>query len=252
MLKELTNLGLTEEESKVYLGTLELGGSYASNIARKSGVNRATCYHTLNNLIQKGLVSSYTKGKVLWFNAEPPEKFIKIQQEKLDQAKIIVPQLLSITSALAFKPKIKFFEGIESIKTVFEDLLATKEKEVLGYTNVKTLADLFPDFFRDFCKKKIKKGIKTRYLSPATGEGVDVVDEFYPKNYDPALVEILLVNREEFFFENDISIYENKVAILSLNPKEPIAVLIESETFANSMKSIFDLAWLGATAFVAR
>lgn len=252
MITELSNLGLTQEESKVYLGTLELGGSYASNIARKSGVNRATCYHTLNNLIQKGLISSYTKGKVLWFNAEPPEKFIKIQKEKLQQAKDLLPQLLSLTSTFAFKPKIKFFEGIENIKSIFEDLLTTKEKEILGYTNIKTLANLFPEFFRNFCKQKIKKGIKTRYLSPATGQGVDIVDQFYPKNYDPNLVEVLLVNREEFFFENDISIYENKVAVLSLNPKEPIAVLIESETFAKSMKSIFDLAWLGATAFVAR
>jgi len=63
---------------------------------------------------------------------------------------------------------------------------------------------------------------------------------------------MLLVNKKEFFFENDISIYENKVAILAANPDELIGIIIESSTFAKSMRSIFNLAWLGATAFVAK
>jgi len=252
LVNELINLGLTQEESKVYVSILELGGSFASNIARKSKINRATCYHTLNNLSQKGFISSYTKGKVLWFNAENPEKLIKSSEERLERAKNLVPQLLSISNTLTFKPKIRFYEGIEGIKTIFEDVISSKEKEILGYTNIKSLGDLFPEFFRDFCKRKIQKKIKTRYLSPATGEGVDLIDKFYPKNYDKSLVEMLLVNKAEFFFENEISIYENKVAVFSLDPKEPMAILIESSTFAKSMRSIFNLAWLGATAFIAK
>lgn len=251
MLTELTSLGLTTEEAKVYLAILELGGSYASNIARKAKVNRATCYHTINNLKEKGLINSYTKGKVLWFNVEDPKKLIKIEQEKLEKAKQLIPQLLSISNTLTFKPKIRFYEGIEGVKTIHEDILTTKE-EVLGYTNLKTLGELFKNYFKDFCKRKIEKKIKTRYLAPQTGEGVDLIDEFYPKDYDRKLIEILLVNKDEFDFENEISIYENKVAILSLNPNEPLGLIIESSSFAKSMKSIFNLAWLGATAFVAK
>jgi HTH-type transcriptional regulator, sugar sensing transcriptional regulator len=253
MQTELVNLGLTPEESRVYLAVLELGGSYASNIARKASINRATCYHTLNNLIKKGLLSSHTKGKVLWFNAEDPKKLITLEKERLEKAKSLVPQLLSIANTMTFKPKIRFFEGAEGVKTVFEDVLASNEKEVLGYTNLRELdAVLPPGYFKDYVKRKLKKKIKTRYLSPATGEGVDLIDKYYPKNYDQNLVEILLVNKDEFSFENEISIYGNKVTILSLDPAEPIALLIESATFAASMRSIFNLAWLGATAFVAK
>lgn len=252
LVNELINLGLSTEESKVYISILELGGSYASNIARKAQINRATCYHTLENLSKKGFISSYTKGKVLWFNAESPDRIIKSQTEKLERAKNIVPQLLSISNILTFKTKIRFFEGIEGVKAVFEDVLGSKEKEILGYTNIRELGDLFTDYFKNYCKRKIEKKIKTRYLAPATGEGVDLIDQFYPKNYDKNLVEVLLVNRKEFSFENEISIYENKVAVISLNPEEPMALLIESPTFAKSMRSIFNLAWLGATAFIAK
>jgi sugar-specific transcriptional regulator TrmB len=252
MITELENLGLSQEEAKVYLAILELGGSYASNVARKAGINRATCYHTLENLGQKGLINSHTKGKILWFNAENPNKIISIQKERLEHAKSLIPQLLSISNTITFKPKIRFYEGTEGIKTIFEDLLESGEKEILGYTNIKELGNLMSDYFKNFCKQKIQKKMKTRYLSPTTGEGVDLIDQYYPKNYDKDLVEVLLVNKEEFFFENEISIYGNKVAVFSLNPDEPMAMLIESPTFAKSMKSIFNLAWLGATAFIAK
>lgn len=252
LVNELVNIGLSPEESKVYISILELGGSFASNIARKAQINRATCYHTLDNLLKKGFISSYTKGKVLWFNAESPEKIVQTETERLARAKALIPQLLSISNTLTFKPKIRFFEGIEGIKTVFEDVFETKEKEILGYTNVRSLGDIFSDYFKNYCKRKIQKKIKTRYLAPQTGEGVDLIDQFYPKNYDKNLVEVLLVNKKEFSFENEISIYGNKVAIISLNPEEPMALLIESATFAKSMRSIFNLAWLGATAFIAK
>ena len=62
---ELTQLGFTEEESKVYLAALELGGSYASGIAKKAGVPRVNCYHTLDKLVRKGVMSTFIKNPVL-------------------------------------------------------------------------------------------------------------------------------------------------------------------------------------------
>ena len=249
--KELISLGLSGEEAKVYLATLELGGTIVSAIARRAGVNRSTCYHTLDNLVEKGLVSSYQKGRVLHFTAEDPKRFMQIAEEKREKTKALIPELLAMMSTLAFKPKIRFYEGLEGIKSIFEDILTTKD-EVLGYTNLKGLGELFPDYFRQYCHKKVKNKIRTRYIAPATEEGVDMIDAYYPKKFDPNLLEILMVNPKEFNFQNEIAIYSNKVAITSLNPDELIGLIVESKTFADSMKSFFDLAWLGATAFVAR
>jgi HTH-type transcriptional regulator, sugar sensing transcriptional regulator len=249
--KELTLLGLTGEESKVYLAILELGGAFVSSIARRAKVNRSTCYHTLENLTKKGLVSSYQRGKVLHFVAEDPTRFTQMAEERVQKTKDLIPELLSITNTLAFKPKIRFYEGTEGIKSIFEDVLATKD-QVLGYTNLKAMGGLFPEYFKQFCHKKVALNIKTRYIAPATEEGVDMIDAYYPKKYDPNLLEILMVNPKEFNFQNEIAIYGKKVAIISLNPDELIGLIVESKTFADSMKSFFDLAWLGATAFVAR
>ncbi len=252
MLKELNELGLTAEEAKVYLAILELGGSFVSAIARRAKVNRSSCYHTLDNLVKKGLISSYQRGKVKHYVAEDPKVFIRIAEERTQRTKDLIPQLLSVTNILAFKPKIRFFEGIEGIKAIYEDVLTTEEGEVLGYTNLEGIIELFPDYFKQFNKKKIEKGVRTRYIAPATEEGVDIVDKYFPKKYDKNLLEILMVNPKEFNFQNEIAIYGNKVAVMSLNKDELIGLLVESTTFAQSMKSVFDLAWLGATAFVAQ
>jgi sugar-specific transcriptional regulator TrmB len=252
MNHKLQELGLSAEEAKIYLSALELGGSYASNIAKKAGLNRASSYSILNRLKEKGLISTFTKGKTLWFNPETPEKFVKMQEEKLSKARDLVPLLLSITNSHAHKPKIRFYEGVNGLKNVLDDVIETKPKEVLGYTDLNATTAIIPEYFREFCHAKVKHKIKTRYLSPENPNAIEVVEKSYPKKYDSKLLEILLVNRQEFLFENDISIYENKVAIFSLDRQELMAILIESPSLARSMRSIFDLAWLGATSFIAR
>lgn len=251
MQEDLIQLGLTEDESAVYIAMLELGGGYVSQIAKKAGKHRATCYHTLNNLISKSLATKFEKGKYQFFSPEHPEKIVTQAKSNLNRAEALLPELLSIQNTLTGKPKIKFFERRSGIETVFQDKLTSKDA-ILGYTNLALVTELFPDFYRKYTKEKIQKGIKSRYLSPKMSGPADLVSSFFPAKADPDLLEILFINPDEFPFQNEVAIYENKVAIMSLSKEEQIAILIESHTFSNTMRNIFDLAWLGATCFVAR
>ncbi len=60
--KELQNLGLTEKEARTYLASLELGPETAQNIAKKTGINRATTYVQIESLKKRGLMSEFEKG----------------------------------------------------------------------------------------------------------------------------------------------------------------------------------------------
>lgn len=251
MLTELLKLGLTNEEAKVYLATLEINGGPVSNIARKAGVNRVSCYHTIENLLARRLLSQYNKNGVRCFAPEPPEQFLKLAEEQMTIAKAVLPELKSLASSLAFKPKIRFYEGRDGVEKVFNESLAAKG-EILGYTNLKDVIAFFPAFFDGYTKTKLRKRIKTRYLSPTTVESVHVLDRFLPEDVDPNLIEILLVNRDQFLFENELLIFNNSVGIVSLNRDELLGLIVESPAFARTMKAVFDLAWLGATAFVAK
>lgn len=251
MITDLEKLGLSNEEAKVYIACLEINGGAVSTIAKKAGMHRVSCYHTIENLQRKRLLSQYNKNGVKCFAPEPPEQLLQLAEERVNFVKGLLPELTSIISAVAFRPKIRFYEGREGVERVFSESLEA-EGEILGYTNLKDVLAFFPKFFEEYTHKKFKKKIKTRYLSPTTVESVRVLEPFLPKNYDPNLIEILLVNKDQFPFENEVVIFNHSVGIVSLNHDELLGVIIESPTFARTMKAVFDLAWLGATAFVAK
>jgi len=251
MKTELLKLGLTEDEIVIYLACLEINGGPVSVIARKAGVQRVGCYHTIEKLLKKKLLSQYNKNGVKCFAPEAPEKLEELALERVGIAKALLPQLKNLASTSGFRPRIRFYEGMDGVERVFNESLSA-EGEILGYTNLKQLIDEVPVFFKDYTSKRLKKGIKSRYLSPNTVESVHAVDQFLPKGFDANLIEILLVNKEQFPFENDILIFGDSVGIVSLNPDERLGLIVESPTLSKTMKAVFDLAWLGATAFVAK
>lgn len=136
MLTQLINLGLTDKEAKTYLASLELGTSSIQKIAEKAKVNRATTYVIIEDLIKKGLVSSFEQGKKTYFAATHPSQLLRIVREKqveLKQAeenleKEILPELLSIHNVAEDQPKVRFFEGKEGIEAINNEFEKIKNK----------------------------------------------------------------------------------------------------------------------------
>ncbi len=250
-MESLAEFGLSEEESRVYLTLLELGGSFASVIAGRAKIPRVNTYYILEGLRHKGLVTVNLKGKVKFFVAEPPQVLVNQMEDKWLGAKKMLPSLLNLGKTSGFKPVIRSYEGLEGVKAILDQTLEAKS-EVLGYTNLEALGALMPDYLKNYAEKLVKRGIKTRWLSPSTAQARQFIERFYPEGYPPELVEILFVNPNEFNFENQISIYDQRVAVLSLNPKEMIGLVIDSAVYAKTERAIFNLAWLGATSFVAQ
>jgi sugar-specific transcriptional regulator TrmB len=252
LISDLGELGLSLEEAKVYITILELGGGYVSTIAKKSGVNRVACYHTLGKLLDRGIINSLEKNNVKYFAVENVKVIVDKQKELLKKAERLLPELGALVNKSAYRPKMQYYEGLNGIKNIFEDTLTTK-KELLGYTNLSDLPNVLPeDYLKDWAKRKIDLGIKTRMLSPISKDGLKYTKKYYPKGFNDNLVEILFVNSKQFLFEYEINIYDNKVSIVSLNPDELIGLIIESPIYANTQRAIFNLAWLGATSFVAK
>ena len=248
-LTDLQALGLTADEAKVYLALLELGSSYVSVVAKTSGVHRVVCYKVLETLVEKGLVNQFSKNNMRHFAAENPKILIRQQKKLLDRAEAIVPELLTLTSDLAAKPKTVIYEGQEGLMNVIEDTL-TCEDEILGYTNFANLPKVLPEpYLMDYAKKKIKQRIATKMLSPHSLEGLQHLGQCYPQGFHTHLVEVLFVDPESFPFDYQVMIYANKVAILSLNEQELLGIVLESELYARTQRAIFQLAWRGAEQF---
>lgn len=249
--EQLVDLGFSNKEAGVYLALLELGPSTTTEISRRAGINRTTGYDILESLASDGLINPIGETKIQKFVAENPGKVIsflenkiKNSQEKLKQAHVLLPELLSVFNVKE-KPKVRFYEGTERIKEVFEDTL-TAEKEILAYA---VGADAFnavgEEYLRDYFQRRVAKNIKVRVIAP------DDVDTLKVTAKDKEeMRESFIVPKDRFYFTTETNIYNNKILIMSW--KEKFAVLVESKEIADAQKKIFELAWLGAKGFQNR
>jgi len=69
---KLQFLGLTAEETKIYLTLLEYGTSSVAAISRITDIGRVNCYHYIDKLLAKGIITQSQKSKVKQFTAENP------------------------------------------------------------------------------------------------------------------------------------------------------------------------------------
>lgn len=244
----LHSIGLSDKESKVYLTLLQIGNQAVSIIANKSGLTRTTVYAVLESLEKKELVMSYEKNKILYYSAKSPhiiqqqleEQSGKIRSQ-LDEFQNLLPQFLAMNLRGEGLPRVQYFEGLEGIKKIYEDTL-NAEKEKLAYSSIPDIQNNeLLKFINEYLKKRSNRKIKVRAIMPNTPNSRQFIE-----NDLQVLRETRLVPQEKFPFRSEVNIYNNKMAIMSLQSDILHGVLIESEAIASTEKSVFELAWLGA------
>lgn len=236
--KELGKLNLTDREADVYLALLELGETSIERVSKKSKIKRTTVYDVIRSLKDKGLIGSVKYKKRALYYAEDPRTLENQLEEKKTVLNNILPQLLSMSALIDNKPDIKFFEGIEGIKNVYQDTLNHPNQEILmwGSTDVHKYFD--DDFMWNYyVPRRIEKKIWMR----AIGQDLDVVRKIQSQDAKH-LRQTRFHNFKELTFDVEINLYgKRKIGIMSF--KEQIGLIIESEKIFNTLKSIFELNW---------
>lgn len=233
----LKAFGLGEKEAKVYLALLEMGEARAHDIAHKAGLNRPTAYDVLEKLAGDGLVGFYDKKKIRHYVANEPETIRRSLEEKQRVFDSLLPQLKSVYNTLKAKPKISFYEGLEGIKTVFEDTLTAPNKQLCG---ILSMSDLFnipgKQFMNWYVKKRIGLGLYLRVIRSKPKE----VGETWPTSEQEK--RQLRYAPEKMVFEMTAYIYGNKVGLISTT-RENFGMIIESKEFATTMSYLFEALW---------
>lgn len=232
----LEQFGLKDKRADVYLATLELGRGTVIEIAKKAGIKRTTCYDILSDLIRDNLVTETLKGKKRLFVSEDPEKIQKNLENKEKLFSEILPQLKSIHNIIGGKPKIRFYEGKEGLREVYNDTLKFPT-EILAFASEDVVRVLGREWAEDYLQQRVKRGIHARTVAPDT----KIVREYISKDREQ-LRTSKLVNPEKFPFSIEINIYgHQKVALMS--SREEMGLIIEGGEIYKTMKSIFELLW---------
>lgn len=248
-MKILEEIGLTKTESKIYLTLLKIGQSTTTNIVKEAGIHASKVYEFLDKLIQKGLVSYVIKSNKKYFTASEPEvlknylkekhQIISEQEKEID---LILPELKAMKKSKKESIKSEIYEGLRGAKSVYEKIfMALKKGEtqyIIGAPRIGN--ELIEGFLLDWHKRRIKKGIKCKYLYDSNVRDYGKVREdmpltdvkYLPKNMvSPVWIEI----------------FNDSVVIGHIKGRNAVLFLIKDKTIARSYLDYFNIIWKVAT-----
>ncbi len=245
-LSDLKKIGLTEGEIKLYSALLDLGESTRTELAKKSGISPSKIYDVANRLLEKGIISSVKKNKVLHFSAADPERikdFIEQKENEIQEEKSIVDQILPSLFLKYKKTKeqvdVEVFYGWEGMKTVYSDITKTLGRSDQNYIfgASKGLDTEQADrFFLQYYKKVEKAGFNVKILFNENVRGNVKRTGYYTKS---KIHEVKYLHQDTF---TELNFYKDIVLFVMLL-KRPIIIRVKSKEAFDSFKQHFDLLW---------
>ncbi len=154
LIKEelLAELGLSKNDSLVYLTLLREGKNNPTVISKKSGIFRANVYGSLERLKVKGLVSEINEDKKRFFQASNPNALLTLLKEKELRLKSILPELV-LDHQLAQKNEVEVYNNIAALRNLFHHYLELGD-DIYSYGVPKIAVNLVGEYFQNVIHKK--------------------------------------------------------------------------------------------------
>jgi sugar-specific transcriptional regulator TrmB len=247
----LKKFDCTDRETDIYLQSLRLGPSTVQDISKSLRMNRVTVHSAIQQLIHKGLLSETRKGKRRLIIAEEPKALRQVLQKKMNELKqmnnnldYLVEMLSQVQSTDTSRPTVKFYEGVEGLKTMLEETLESKV-EVFLFSFVQLLADAVgPDYLEDYVKRRAEKGIKTRLIFPKCNYGDRLM-----RNTEQYKITIRVLP-EKYQWSAGFFSWNDKVAFLSYTEGKRTVTIIENKDIAIFIRNVvFEIAWESAKPY---
>lgn len=247
----LADLGFSDKEVKVYLAALQFGMQPASVLAKHVKMNRVTTYVICKKLIERGVANVVTRNNIQYFTVEKPEALVRYadhqQKEWVRRRKAVEASLgdfshyLRDVSAL---PKVRFYEGLEGVKRVYEDTLAPGGM-IRAFLTVDTIPEELREFFvHHYMPELLKRKIKSHIVMPESDKA-----HRYSKRDKRYNRKTVFVKPGEFPFETEVAIYgKDRVAFISFREGDLTAVIIENQAIHHTLAAVFELLF-GAGRF---
>ena len=228
----LEKLGFSPNEIKVYLVLNSHGSTKAGKIAKLAHLDRSSCYNALKLLLEKGIVSHVSIGKVKWFQCTGPKRLLDYVKEQEEDIKEILPELQAKHKAAKIEGQVRLFKGIKGVKAIFLDIARSgKDNYVFGSEG--QFSERMPEFALQFDRLKKENKIHTQLILRKGRKEID--HKTSEHRYLPNIAESPAVT----------NIYGDKIAIL-IWTEEPEGILIENAAAAKEYKSYFDVLWTNA------
>ncbi len=239
LLENLSEFGLNENEAKVYLASLSLGPTTILKLSKHGEVKRTTVYEVVDSLEKKGLMKKEVHGFKTLYSPEHPEKLKNTLENKSILLSRVLPELEGKYHLKGTESSIKYYEGFNAIKNIYDDLLKDLKPHDFYYaiSNVTEWQGLDEEFFmKNHVEIRAKMNIKTRLLF--TDSPLAQSRKTTERNFNE---EVKIIPKDTDL-HLDLVITPYKLVMFQLHTPL-VALVVENQSMITAQKKIFDLLW---------
>jgi len=239
-IEQLTTLGLTQGEAKVYLAMIQIGPSRVGKIVEISGVSQSKVYNVLDRLILKGLASYNIQDNIKHFQSLEPSRlqdYILKKESEVRKQKENISQIIQDLSKNIYATKrstSEIFVGERSIRSAYIVLLDNAKKgDILRYFYpYSNFHENASPFYSRFYKYQKSNGIVERGI---------VSSGFKNSKHFKEIPKDVKLRHVDFPLPGTIDIFMNKLLIVDW--KTTTGILITSSEIAGIFVDYFDNIW---------
>ena len=235
----LMDIGLTKNETEVYLYLLQTEEALAGEISKSTKISRTYIYDTIQRLQQKGFVSYVIRNGKRFYRAAEPEKIIDYLKFQESNVNLILPQLIALRKPTTSKPIIEVYDGAQGMKNIFTILYKVRPKDWLIMGSSGKSAEVLGEDFADIMEsRRVKLGIKMKALMTKTEKGIKTAQRLISYR----LTEVRYMSQD---YENMVAtyIFGDYVTMMLWMKEKPLAILIKDRDIASSFEKHFYVMW---------
>lgn len=232
--EQLKELGLTDNEVKIYLLLLKQGLLNPTEISQKLGLHRGYVYDALERMQEKQVVNSILKNNKKYFQATSPETLVELLKLRLEDFQKIVPDLKKISEIPKEETKVELHRGKRVYRTLLKDMVATLKKNetayLIGVDEDVLLSEVEPIYLKQYLNVIKSRNIKEKIIIKSGSK------TFKHKNLQYKKID------KKYIGKTSQIIYNNKVATFILGTPYYL-IIIDNKEVAETYKKQFELLW---------
>jgi len=157
----LTEIGLTQNEARIYQTLLDLKRASIWDISAKADIHRRNTYDAVQRLVEKGLAYQILPKKTLTYAPVHPDKLREMVNQKVEDLESVLPGLSIRFDEKQNEREVYVYRGIGGVKNYIE-LITRVGKDVYGIGSKGSWFDVRSQrYMLTMAKKYFKAGIKT-------------------------------------------------------------------------------------------
>ncbi|MCF7918023.1 hypothetical protein K9L27_03440 [Candidatus Gracilibacteria bacterium] len=242
--QSLKSLGFSDNEINILTFLFHVKKSSTEEISRQTAISLSSTQYGLNHLCSRNITRCSLRQKEDVFEICSDKEFFdwideqkQINQDIYEHAKQDISGFLSSMKESSWKPEVTYYEGVEGIKEIYENMLETAEKadkKIYSWLDISKIQESLGDYLFEYIKKRMEKNIVSHDIVPKNKVNVKHAEKKEKR-------EIKFV--DNLPIDGEIRIYGDKVSVITFNEKKLIGFVFQGSIITSLFRAIFENAW---------